>query len=378
MIPMSYPYLSDGGEDFFYSLGFPRLQIHGAFKHFDFTQGGRRILVIGPMGAGKTEFTSRIWRDSLVLRKKSHKVAGVTSSLLADRREVFYLRSQLDTQRFPDYPSDALAFRGGYERLGKRIGPLRDSFHLEEYLEQNPGIGTWILDEAAFYEERLIYIMSRATRERDLCFILPTLILNFRKELFNNTAKLLLEQSTDVFPLTAYCEHEDCVRDSHYTYRYYLIKGQECPAPYFDPLIIVGGDARKENPLEPNYCTRCQEHHYLPGKEYTFLELKPLAERAFKGDENPLTEELRALNEHPASSRLSRSLQGIETDHRREMGLRLLELPELAERVLVFLFAEMNILKEEQFRRFVLELGLDTDYLNRRLQDNRRALEPQL
>jgi thymidine kinase len=37
------------------NLGFPDLRFHSPFNHFDFRRGGRRILVIGPMGSGKTE-----------------------------------------------------------------------------------------------------------------------------------------------------------------------------------------------------------------------------------------------------------------------------------------------------------------------------------
>jgi thymidine kinase len=63
------------------------------------------------------------------------------------------------------------------------------------------------------------------------------LILNFRKDLFNRTARLIMEESTDVFPLTAYCGHPDCITDSYYTYRFYSVDARECPALYFDPLI---------------------------------------------------------------------------------------------------------------------------------------------
>ena len=154
-------------------------------------------------------------------------------------------------------------------------------------LAAHPEVGTWIIDEAAFYEERLAYVVQRETEARGLIFIFPTLILNFRREIFNATARILLETATDVFPLTAYCEHPDCLADSFYTYRYYLVEGRECPALYFDPLIIIGGDRRKEDPREPNYCTRCDRHHYLPGKEYTFLVLKPLGRAGLEGDLRP-------------------------------------------------------------------------------------------
>jgi hypothetical protein len=85
------------------------------------------------------------------------------------------------------------------------------------------------------------------------------------------------------------------LEDAFYTYRFYTLAGEECPAPYFDPLIIVGGDRTKDNPREPNYQTRCAEHHLLPGKEYTYLTLKPLGEKFARGDEAPLVDELYAL-----------------------------------------------------------------------------------
>ena len=51
----------------------------------------------------------------------------------------------------------------------------------------------------------------------------------------------MLDIATDVIPLTAYCEEKECLNDAFYTYRYYSVNGRECPALYFDPLIIVGG-----------------------------------------------------------------------------------------------------------------------------------------
>ncbi len=63
-------------------------------------------------------------------------------------------------------------------------------------------------------------------------------------------------------------------------------------ALYFDPLIIVGGDKRANDPKIPNYSTRCDHHHYLPGKEYSFMILKPLGELAYGGNIKPLLKEL--------------------------------------------------------------------------------------
>ena len=96
------------------NLGFPLLKVHSSYSHHDFITPCRRILVIGPMGSGKTEFTARVWRDSKVALKKKGLAATLTTTGTVDRREVFVVRSSLDKARFPDYPDDALAFRGGY------------------------------------------------------------------------------------------------------------------------------------------------------------------------------------------------------------------------------------------------------------------------
>ncbi len=51
-----------------------------------------------------------------------------------------------------------------------------------------------------------------------------------------------------------------------------------------------------------------------------------------------------------------------------------LRVPLIAERALAYLYAEQNLLSEEQMRFFISELNLDRDYLSRRLADNRRPL----
>ncbi len=359
------------------NLGFPVLQVHHPFTHFDFRSPGRRILVIGPMGSGKTEFSARMWRDSLVARRKTGEAAAATTTEGADRRNVFVVRSSLDAERFPEYPQDALAFRGGYERCGTRIGKAADSFGLETLIAENPDTGTWIVDEAAFYDERIAYLIKDESAKRGLVFVLPTLVLNFRREIFNQTARLLLENATDIYPLTAYCEHEACLMDSLYTYRYYLVDGAECPALYFDPLIIIGGDRTKRDGREPNYCTRCEMHHYLPGKEYTFFTLKPLGETAARGDMAPLLAELNAISGDIGSSRLHSSMASRyrDCDLPCPEQMNALKVPCIAERAIAYLYAEQNLLAPRQVAEAVRCLGLDRDYLAKRLADNRRPLE---
>ena len=263
----------NSSEDFLKSLGFPMLEVHQTFTHFDFTRPGRRVLLIGPMGSGKTEFAATVWRDAAIAMRKSDKVKALTSTGEVDRRKVFFIRSQIDGSRFTDYPEDAMAFRSGYIRCGDNIAHIRDSFDFEKVIADNPTVGTYIIDEASFFDERLAYVIRNQSLERGVMFIFPTLILNFRRDIFNSAARLMLDMATDVIPLTAYCEHEDCIKDAFYTYRYYTVDGKECPALYFDPLIVVGGDSTKTGSESPNYASRCDEHHFLPGKEYTFFTL---------------------------------------------------------------------------------------------------------
>ncbi|MFP4363646.1 MAG: thymidine kinase [Spirochaetia bacterium] len=373
---MSFRSTDTDTKAFLKSLGFPEIRVHHSFGHFDFSRPARRILVIGPMGSGKTEYSARVWRDAKVAKKKNSTVAKLTTTEGADRRKVFFVRSVLDAARFPDYPDDALAYRGGFERCGESIARISDSFELEKLIEDNPDFGTWIVDEASFYDERLAYVVKNASQKKGLVFIFPSLILNFRKDIFNPTAQLLLDNATDIFPLTAYCEHDDCIEDSFYTYRYYKIGDDECPALYFDPLIVIGGDAEKENSREPNYCTRCDRHHYLPGKEYTFLILKPLGESASRGDIEGLEEELRRIKYDIKKSRLYAHFTNryLHKTDPQPVNMNALKVDCIAERAVAFLYAEQNLLSGNQVRELVKRLALATDYLEKTLTDNRRPL----
>ena len=370
---------SEQTKSFMKSLGFPDIRIHHSINHFDFTKKDRRIIIIGPMGSGKSEFSARIYRDSQVALKKSRTVGDMTTDSDADRRVVFYVRSTIDKKRFKDYPEDALAYRGGYEVLGKYTASIDDSFGLEEIVDANPCVGTWIVDEAEFFDERIAYVVRRCAEKRPLNFVFPMLILNFRKDLFNRTARLLMEGSTDVFPLTAYCEHPDCIRDSYYTYRYYLVDGVECPALYFDPLIIVGGDTYTANPKFPNYATRCDAHHYLPAKDYTFLVLKPLGEIAFGGNMKPLKRELRYMNESIEKSELYAHVRETASEQEEMNGpgtgsvlMNSLKVDCIAEKALLYLFCEENLLALQQLNGLAEELGCDRVYMNERLYENRK------
>jgi thymidine kinase len=357
---------------FLKSIGFPDLRIHHAINHYDFTKGDRRILIIGPMGSGKTEFSARIYRDSLIALKKSDRVQRFTMQGEAERRNIFYIRSKIDKKRFEDYPEDALAYRSGYERLGECVASIDNSFDLERIMAEHPEVGTWIIDEAGFFDERIAYVVQDYAAERKgINFIFPMLILNFRKDVFNRASRLITEIATDVFPLTAYCEHEDCIEDSFYTYRYYIVDGVECPALYFDPLIIVGGDRTFNDPKIPNYSTRCDRHHYLPGKEYTFLTLKPLGALAYEGNSGPLMKELKNMKHRMEESEIfgqfAKKYQ--EDEEKAAIMMNSLKAGCIAEKALIYLFAEENQLSLEQLKSLAREIKADTEYINDRLRE---------
>lgn len=362
-------------EDFLKSLGFPTLEVHNTFSHYDFTKPGRRVLLIGPMGSGKTEYSARVWKDAEVAKRKGQVIKNLTSTGDVDRRNVFFIRSYIDGVRFEEYPDDALAYRSGYVRCGDNIARIRDSFDFEKVVKDNPTVGTYIIDEASFFDERLAYVVRNLSVEKGIMFIFPTLILNFRRDIFNSTARLMLDMATDVIPLTAYCEHENCLNDAFYTYRYYTIDNKECPALYFDPLIVVGGDKIKSGSSTPNYGSRCDKHHFLPGKEYTFFTLKPMAEDASKGNYQNLRKELEALKYNVCKSELSNNLiNRYKDDENMEIYLNALKPDFIAEKALMYLFNEQNLISEELMVRLVNELELDKAYMAKTLSDNKRTV----
>ncbi len=363
-------------EDFLKSLGFPTLDVHETFSHFDFSRPSRRVLLIGPMGSGKTEYAARIWKDAEVARLKSDEIREKCTTGTRDRRNVFFIRSKLDRSRFSDYPEDVMPYRSGHIECKDNIAYISDSFDFENAVESHREVGTFIVDEASFFDERLIYVARNYALEEGCIFIFPTLILNFRREFFNSTSRLILDMATDVIPITAYCEHRDCMQDAFYTYRYYSVDGLECPALYFDPLIIVGGDRVKESSLEPNYASRCEKHHYLPGKEYSFFTLKPLGREASNGSLGALERELGYLKENIEKSELYKSLKRrYKNSPDYDIYLSSLKVSFIAEKALAFLFSEQSLLSEDILRKVAADLHLNTSYLERILSDNHHPIQ---
>ncbi len=330
------------------------------------------------MGSGKTEFAARVWRDSQVALRKSPSIKKITATPQgADRRKVFVIRNHLDLRRFADCPPDALAYRGGHVRCGTSIAHIKDSFDLERIIDEHPSYGTWIIDEASFYDERLVFVIHREVTAHQRVFICPTLMLNYRRALFNSTARFLLEHATDIFPLTAYCEHPHCLNRAEYSYRYYLIDQQECPALYFDPLIAIGGGEEKQSNVEPNYAVRCRRHHILPAREYSIMNLKHLGRLAAHGNYQPLDEEIKRLHEKIEESQLYADLH--KRYHRSsemyQLSMNALQVGSLAERALLYLFVEENLIDEHHLRAYVQTFALNHSYITSALRDNGRLIQ---
>jgi thymidine kinase len=155
-----------------------------------------------------------------------------------------------------------------------------------------------------------------------------------------------------------------------------LVQGQECPSLYFDPLIIIGGDLKKNDPREPNYCTRCDHHHFLPGKLYTYFTLKPLGEAAAKGKSEGLRKELELLMKDIKKSELYNSIISEQEEgfSHSQVILNSLKVPCLAEKALLYLFVEQNLVSSDLFKVMAVDLKMDMDYLKDRLKDNGRII----
>ncbi|UPA16634.1 thymidine kinase [Borrelia coriaceae] len=337
-----------------------------SISHFNFKDNLNLMLIIGPMGSGKTEYAAKIYKDSLIIKNKSSKVLNSITKGCRNRADVFFIRNILDKKRFKDYPENVIPYRGGGSDRIDGVDFASNSCDVGQLIDDNPEYGTFIIDETCFYDERLVFMLNKFALDSNALFILPTLLYNFRKEIFNNTAQLLVEYSDKICSLGAYCEHVNCMDESFLTYRYYFYEGKEIAAPYFDPLLIVGGDEIVESAIYPNYATRCSKHHYLVGREYFFTILKPFALLYAKGDKGLLEQEILDLSRGVRGSNFENSLL-IESRGKCDIVVleNLLGLPFLAERALITLSLECNILSKGDFRDLIEKFSLSKDYVQK-------------
>ena len=196
---------------------------------------------------------------------------------------MFFVRSALDEKRFEEYPDDALAYRGGYERLGEEY--CQDKELLRPWSSSSVTSRRWEPGSSTkphFFDERMGLCHQERLGKKRACLRISHSDTELSAGIyFNSTARLLIETATDVHPLTAYCEHPDCIRDSFYTYRYYLVGGTGVSRPLLrSPYHHRGRSAERRSEGAELLYTRCDEHHFLPGKVYTYFTLKPLGDAA--------------------------------------------------------------------------------------------------
>ena len=352
----------DNYNKVFKSMGINSLSNLHYQEHFNFLKEKRIILIIGAMGSGKTQYAASIYKDSKVLKNKNSTIKAEFSYKDYDRRNVFYVKNYLDSARFNTNKKNSLNYRGGSEDLEEnRLKTVKEARDFKAIFKNNRDCGTFIIDEPGFYDERVVYYMLEEFKKRAGVFIFPTLILNFRREIFNKTVELLLEHASEVILLDAYCKNKNCTNNAFYSYRYYKINGEEAPALYFDPTIIVGGIANKVDAIMPGYDTRCEKHHHTPGKKYTYFKLKPL----LKYDREGFYKEMEAIKNNIEKSKLyNMFLETYEQNKNRDLFFNSLKLPYIAEKIISFSYIEMNLLNEDdvlfytkraRFRRKILK-----------------------
>lgn len=350
-------------NEFFRNLGINHDLKYFKNNHFNFSEGNRIIMLIGGMGAGKTEYSAKICRDSKILLKKSNVVKEDFSYGEFDRRKVFYVKNFLDSSRFTKDGDNALSYRGGFEMMDEnRIGVAKDSSDIKEIFEKDSECGTFIIDEPGFYDERIVYMSLEEMKKRRGIFVFPTLSLNFRRELFNKTVSILLEYVSEIILLGAYCEHEDCFESAYYSYRFYKMENLEVPALYFDPVIIVGGVSDAISEYNPTYETRCEKHHYIFGKEYIFSKIKPM----LRFDRNSFSKELSLIKENSLKSELyalfNRDFKELNQAEQNRFT-QSIKLPHTAEKLLCYSYLELNAIDYKSFNDLIIELQLDEEYI---------------
>ena len=99
-------------------------------------------------------------------------------------------------------------------------------------------------------------------------------------------------------------------------------------------------------------------------------------EDASRGNLDPLKQELYSIKNEIKRSRLYQVLKEafMDTEPAQPICMNSLLVPCIAEKALIYLYAEENLLAEDQLKRLAEELDLDVDYISRTLEDNRRPV----
>lgn len=95
------------------------------------------------------------------------------------------------------------------------------------------------------------------------------------------------------------------------------------------------------------------------------------------GDDTSLKTEIEALKNSRENSVLFQDLYSryIDRDDPLEIQMNALKVPALAERALIYLYGELNLLSSDYLKKLVNQLSLDKEYMRNRLRDNGRRIE---
>jgi thymidine kinase len=102
--------------------------------------------------------------------------------------------------------------------------------------------------------------------------------------------------------------------------------------------------------------------------------LKPLGEQAYGGNIKPLLKELNLLKHDMKRSELYAHFVGkyLKDKNSESIMMNALRVGCIAEKALIYLFSEENIISAGQMQHMAGEVGADIGYINERLLENRK------
>ena len=196
-------------------------------KHYS----GRIELVCGSMFSGKTEELIRRVRRALIAKQ-----------------QVQVFKPQIDNR----YSLEEVASHNG-QRI--EAIPLDKSSEILDKLCEDTTVVA--VDEVQFFDEGIVEVVDKLAN-KGIRVIIGGLDQDFRGEPFGCMGELMC-RAEEVLKLHAICT--ECGNPASRTQR--LVNGQ--PAFYDDPIIMVGA--------QESYEARCREHHLVPRREKTKVEM---------------------------------------------------------------------------------------------------------
>ncbi len=202
-----------------------------------FSQNAYLQIITGPMGSGKTDDLVRIAKK---IKQYSKYDCQAFKPSIDDRYSEVDIVSR-NEDKFPSTPVNR-------ENPGEIIANLRE------------GVDIIIMEEVNFFDDSLVDVV-KALLKADKRILAAGLDQDFRGNPFGPMG-YLLALANKVVKKQAFCEYtneigEKCGDIATRTQR--LLNGE--PAPYDDPLIVVGDGDERDN---RSYQARCPPHHIVP------------------------------------------------------------------------------------------------------------------